>query len=368
MLKQILEKTALVLFGAIVAILFLELGARLIPSRLLPSVVRSIVEEREARLRSNDPYLPDPKLWYVIKPGTDFIFKHPDQDFRMKTNLNFPGAGFRGGTLGGPPWGVAVGDSFTFGLGVNQEATWIAQLAKLSQHDIINLGVPGWGPQQYTRTLEQYGFPLKPKIVFYGLFSNDVGNVTAFANHEGHFNDFSMREFLRLNSVTFNLFRRFRRAKIAVEDIQLPELGLHFSSASLKGRVTADNARFTRGWPLTREQIETAYSDSQRSNATFVLLYFPSKEEVYWKAIKEKSKSFEALDDRIDLLRKTAMEFCRSRGLFCIDLTPPLKTRAERGEKLYFSVDSHWNNAGNKIVADEIYKLLVEKNMLHESS
>src|SRR5262249_3065049 len=142
----------------------------------------------------------------------------------------------------------------------------------------------------------------------------------------------------------------------------------HFSSASLKGRVTADNARFTRGWPLTRAQIETAYSDSQRSNATFVLLYFPSKEEVYWKAIKEKSKSLEPLDDRIDLLRKTTMEFCRFRGFFCIDLTPPLKARAERGEKLYFSVDSHWNNAGNKIVADEIYKQLVEKKILHESS
>jgi len=364
MLKQILEKTALVLFGAVVAILMLELGARILPSRFLPSAVRSIVEEREARLRSNDPYLPDPKLWYVIKPSTDFIFKHPDQDFRMKTNLNFPSAGFRGGTLGGPAWGVAVGDSFTFGLGVNQEATWIAQLAKLSRHDIINLGVPGWGPQQYTRTLEQYGFRLKPKIVFYGLFSNDVGNVTAFANHEGHFNDFSMREFLRLNSVTFNLFRRLQRAKIAVEDIELADLGLHFSSASLKGRVAADSARFTRGWPLTRQQIETAYSESQRSNATFVLLYFPSKEEVYWKAIKEKSKSLEPLDDRIDQLRKTTMEFCHSRGLFCIDLTPALKTRADQGQKVYFSADSHWNDAGNRIVADEIYKRLVEKNML----
>ena len=364
MLKQILEKTALVLFGAVVAILTLELGARLLPSGLLPSTVQSIVEEREARQRSNDPYLPDPKLWYVIKPGTDFIFKHPDQDFRMKTNLNFPGAGFRGGTLGGPPWGVAVGDSFTFGLGVNQEATWIAQLANLSRHDIINLGVPGWGPQQYTRTLEQYGLRLKPKIVFYGLFSNDVGNVTRFAKDDGHFNRFSLRQFLRLNSITFNLFRNLRRTKISVKDIELAGVGLRFSSESLQSRVSSDSKRFPQGWPLTRQQIETAYNESQRSNATFVLLYFPSKEEVYWKAIKEKSKSLEPLDDRIDQLRKTTMEFCHSRGFFCIDLTPALKRRAEQGEKVYFSADSHWNDAGNRIVADEIYKQLVEKNIL----
>jgi hypothetical protein len=282
----------------------------------------------------------------------------------MKTNLKFPGAGFRGGTLGGPPWGVAVGDSFTFGLGVNQEVTWIAQLANLSRHDIINPGVPGWGPQQYTRTLEQYGFRLKPKIVFYGLFSNDVGNVTRFAKDDGHFNRFSLRQFLRLNSVTFNLFRNLRRTKISVKDIELAGVGLRFSSESLQSRVSSDSKRFPQGWPLTRQQIETAYNESQRSNATFVLLYFPSKEEVYWKAIKEKSKSLEPLDDRIDQLRKTTMEFCHSRGFFCIDLTPALKRRAEQGEKVYFSADSHWNDAGNRIVADEIYKQLVEKNIL----
>ncbi|HTN70382.1 MAG TPA: GDSL-type esterase/lipase family protein [Methylomirabilota bacterium] len=364
MKKAVLENTALAFFGIVAALLMLELGARLLPSRFLPASLRSIVEEREARLHANEPYIPDSKLWYVIKPGTDFIFKHPDQDFRMKTNLNFPGAGFRGGTLGGPPWGVAVGDSFTFGLGVNQEATWIARLAQLSHRDIINLGVPGWGPQQYTRTLERYGFPLKPKIVFYGLFSNDVGNVTRFAKDDGHFNRFSLREYLRLNSVTFNLFRRLRRAKIAVKDIELADVGLHFSSESLKSRVSSDSRRFSQGWPLTTQQIETAYSDSQRANATFVLLYFPSKEEVYWKAIKEKSKSLEPLDDRIDQLRKATMEFCRSRVLLCIDVTPALEKRAEQGEKVYFSADSHWNDAGNRIVAEEIYRQLAEKKML----
>jgi hypothetical protein len=66
--------------------------------------------------------------------------------------------------------------------------------------------------------------------------------------------------------------------------------------------VSSDSKRFPQGWPLTRQQIETAYSESQKSTATFVLLYFPSKEEVYWKAIKEKSKSLEPLDDRIDQL------------------------------------------------------------------
>ena len=363
-MKDVLKNAALVLFGVLAALVVLELGVRIVPSQFLPPSVRSTLQEIEARLHSNDPYLPDPKLWYVIRPGTDFVFKHPDADFRMKTNLNFPTAGFRGGTLGGPAWGVAVGDSFTFGLGVNQEATWIAQLAKLSQRDIINLGVPGWGPQQYTRTLEQYGLPLNPKIVFYGLFSNDVGNVTRFEKDDGHFNGFSLRQFMRLHSVTFNLFRQLRRAKRAVKDIALDDLGFNFSSENLKDRILADSKRFPRGWPLTSQEIETAYRDSQRSNAIFVLLYFPSKEEVYWEPIKENAKSLELFDDRIDQLRNATMNFCQSRQFLCIDLTPALKKRASQREKVYFSVDSHWNEPGNRVVAEEIYQHLVEKKIL----
>jgi hypothetical protein len=79
--------------------------------------------------------------------------------------MNLNHAGFRGGTLGGPAWGVAVGDSFTFGLGVNQESTWVARLARLSKREIVNLGVQGTGPQQYTLTLERFGVSLRPKII-----------------------------------------------------------------------------------------------------------------------------------------------------------------------------------------------------------
>jgi hypothetical protein len=41
---------------------------------------------------------------------------------------------------------------------------------------------------------------------------------------------------LRLNSVTFNLLRKLRRANLGVEDIEVANVGLHFSSESLQGR------------------------------------------------------------------------------------------------------------------------------------
>src|ERR1051325_8136196 len=113
----------LVLFGLLIAMAFVEIIPRVLPAPILPRPVRFALDEMDSRLHSQDPYNPDPKLWYVIRPNLDMIIRHPESDFRMKTNLNFPNAGFRGGTLGGPVWAVALGDSFTFGPGVEHEQT-----------------------------------------------------------------------------------------------------------------------------------------------------------------------------------------------------------------------------------------------------
>lgn len=361
--RKILENLALATFGLIIAVVVIELVPRILPTRLLPKPVRYALDEMDSRLHSMDPYLPDPKLWYVIRPGIDMIIRHPEADFRMKTNLNFPTAGFRGGTLGGTAWGVAVGDSFTFGPGVEHQETWVAQLSEISRREFVNLGVPGWGPGQYTLTLEEYGLPLKPKIVLYCLFSNDIANVARFENDEGHFNQFSLRHYMRLHSVTYNLFRRVRRSR-SQNDTEEYGPGLNFSKTDLRKRLAAERNRFAAGWPLTEQQIETAYHQSEASQAHFVLLYFPSKEEVYWDLIKDKQRSLAEFDDAIDLLRRSALALCRTRHFTCLDLTPVLKNRASRGEKLYFSIDTHWTKAGNRAVAEEIYQELRRKELL----
>ncbi len=365
MIRNILEKTALGILGVAVALITLELGVRLVPNSLLPQPARHLLLQMELRARSLDHYLPDPLLWYVMRPGTDVMVEHPDYKFRMKTNLNYPRAGFRGGTLGGPPWGVAVGDSFTFGLGVDHEATWIAALARMAQREIINLGVPGWGPQQYTRTLEKYGIPLKPQIAFYGLYNNDLGNSKRFEKRDGHFNRFSTRKFLRLNSVTFNLFRSVRRsARQTVSDIELADLGLQFSSEALTEKFINDARRLEEAWPFTKREIEDALQECQKINATFVLLYFPSLEEVYWQRIREEEKSLEGFDDRVDQLRNNMVRFCQEGRLLCFDLTPALQKRAAARQKLYYPNDNHWTEEGNRVVGEAIHQFLLEKKVL----
>jgi hypothetical protein len=362
MLKRILARTALALLSTGFTLGAIDLTVYLMPKHLLPGPLRDL--NVLMTINSEAYYIKDPTIGYMIRPGTDLLFPGEEFRFRLQTRLNYPSAGFRGGTLGGPAWGAAFGDSFTFGAGVDHEATWVARLARLTQREIINLGMPGHGPHQYTRIFKKYGAPFAPKFVFYALHTNDLRDVVRFeappARRERRM---TPKRFMKRYSVTYNVSGNILRSikKNRVNDTR-NDIGLKLADRRLRDPYLVPDDKFAPAWEAAARQIEDAIAESKRINATFVLLYFPSKEEVYWELVKDKVT--EAFKERVDKLGETILAFCAARDLLCLDLTPALKARGLRGEQFYFPVDVHWNEQGNALGAEEIYKFLVEKKLI----
>ena len=77
---------------------------------------------------------------------------------------------------------VVLGDSFTFGQGVEQDRTWPALLqAQLPEWEVLNMAVHGYGVDQQLLVLQGEGVKYEPDIVLVGLFVDDVyRNVLAF--------------------------------------------------------------------------------------------------------------------------------------------------------------------------------------------
>jgi hypothetical protein len=183
MLKKALQHILLVLFGAGTGVVGVEFIGRIVPIDSLPGSLSVIVQTMQLH---KTIYRSDVYLQYVIDPGADHLFQHREFTYRVKPGLKLRQAGFRGNPPQSPVWGIALGDSFTFGMGVEHGSTWVAQLAKLTRKEIVNLGVPGWGPQQYTRALERYGIALKPKVVLYSLYRNDLQDALLLINGQGN--------------------------------------------------------------------------------------------------------------------------------------------------------------------------------------
>ena len=366
MVKSFLAKTALVLLSVSLTLGVFDLAVYLFPRHLLPGPLANLVFLMER----NTYYVKDPPIGNMIKPGVDYFFPGDEFSFRMQTRLNYPNAGFRGGTLGGPAWGVALGDSFTFGAGVDHEATWVARLARLTGREIINFGMPGHGPHQYTRILKKYGAPFQPKLVFYALFPNDLKDGVRFETLPAHRERrMSARRFMKRYSSSYNIFSNVSRSlKKSWKNDTQDSVGLKLLDRRLRDPYGISDARFPSAWASSVRQIEDAVEESKRLNATFVLLYFPQKEEVYWELATERIKDIDVFKERVHRLRNSTMAFCAARDLLCLDLTPALKSGGLRGEKFYYPVDIHWNEKGNRLVAQEIYRFLVEKKLVESSA
>ena len=75
---------------------------------------------------------------------------------------------------------LAIGDSTTFGLGVQQMESWPSQLQQIldpgaDNIEVINAGVPGYSSVQGLRFLEKRGLALHPDLVIATFGTNDCG-------------------------------------------------------------------------------------------------------------------------------------------------------------------------------------------------
>ena len=174
----------------LVAKIGLCLGATLFALALSELVVRIVRDPRPLELqeqrRAFPTYYPlaeaglftrdsDSELRYRLTPGFEMELR--DSLYRINS------LGFRG--LEAAFWNhpevrrvVLLGDSYAFGLGVDQSETLAAQLESRLQGTcrpvaVLNLGVPGYQTGQELALAEQVGFDLDPDLIVLLFYAND---------------------------------------------------------------------------------------------------------------------------------------------------------------------------------------------------
>ncbi len=116
------------------------------------------------------------EYWLTLQTGEPFspeadVEPDPLLGWRMKRNhrgekASHNSQGFRGtreiAVEGTRRRIVAIGDSFTYGLGVEDDETFAARLGVLLGGDVANLGVNGYGVDQAILMWEREGRRLRP--------------------------------------------------------------------------------------------------------------------------------------------------------------------------------------------------------------
>jgi SGNH hydrolase-like domain, acetyltransferase AlgX len=127
------------------------------------------------------------RLRYYLTPPRDRAAV-PDAVLGRRMSPFFPGhdpLGFRNAAVPDRVDLLAVGDSLTYGYAALPDGSWPYHLQQLSNRLVYNAGVGGYGPLEYSVTIDEL-MKLQPTTVLLGLYlGNDLQNtyVSVYADH-----------------------------------------------------------------------------------------------------------------------------------------------------------------------------------------
>jgi hypothetical protein len=304
---------------------------------------------------------------------------------------------------------VALGDSFTFGFGVEDDATYPARLeqALASRHvEVINTGLAGMGPDNEARLLAVDGPALRPDLVLVGFFvGNDLVDVLV--------GDGRMRLEDGLPAVDDALlaawYRPLRPGSLLPRPLASSpaSLGLPVPFKSALRRhshayryLTGQVGRLRLAWQVRGDAAPTAPELTPFHQEAFCLRRYPPEFDLAWTrakaalgeikswcdahgarlaviAIPTQSqvepeawaavvRTYGLREEDFDLEKpqRILAAFAAERGIPLIDLLSPLRAARASDGPLYFSRDTHWTPRGHAVAADEILRQLTARKIL----
>ncbi len=351
--KRILVNLGLLLASVLVILACTEAFLREFPNNLPASARVKIHWMKD----NDDVERADPYVGYLYPPNHHGRVVAGDVRFDYATDS----LGFRNPSpLPDSAGIVVIGDSEGFGYGVDYDSTWSTLVEEaLPGIRLVNLSLPGYAPKQYLRVYERYGTAFQPKLLLFGLFpGNDLQDEQEFdrwlrAGRPGRYATWKFRHgrspsllqsILERSYVYWfvaETFRTLRRRFRSTPPMEFPDhTRLIFAPSFLENQVglaKPDQPVFQS----VMESIEKTQAIAASHGTAFLVLVFPTKEDVY----------LPLRGDTVPPLLPSLVEALRSRGIPYLDLTGPMQEQARQEKRLFFQVDGHPDAAGYRVIA-----------------
>lgn len=256
-----------------------------------------------------------------------------------------------------------LGDSFTYGFGVNDDQTfpYLTEKYLLDEHlsiEVVNTGASGKGTDYELKLFQVLGYKYKPDLTILCFTANDfIDNERGeyfSVSPQGEISPKTLKagrgiiknilyavpgyNWLVSWSQAANLVKEasvkwfFRQA----DPIVLKQGGLVFAHPELhQGYATEGNRK------LTEIYIKYIIKSVRDAGSSLMIVYVPMSMEVEAYRKNRQISSDEAAFTKI----------VKTQGERIFSLTPVLAASEEPIDRLYFRNDGHWTVSGNTVVA-----------------
>jgi len=188
---------------------------------------------------------------------------------------------------------LIVGDSFTFGDGIDDAVTWPSLLeAGNSRLNVLNLAVTGYGPDQMYLTLREVIGKYRPQLVIAAYISDDLARSLLA------FRDFKKPRFvLRDNALALTNTPIGSPSEVLQEIAPRAERSrLQFVNAARHAvwhfRGSESSCGATNCFPLNERIVSAMRDVSAEHGAEFLLVYLPVGQEMTDAAFQRVGETF----------------------------------------------------------------------------
>jgi lysophospholipase L1-like esterase len=363
-----LSGESLVTLTAVPALaVFAATGARRSGRRIARAVVLILIGVglAEIGLRAIHRLVPTPIFYtessgrYRGRPGAPFL----------DTHLNARGFNDRERALTKPAGVrriVAIGDSMVFGV-VPRQHNYLTrlerELATPDRVEVINLGVPGTGPDDYLALLADEALAFAPDLVLVNFYVGNDFETRRRRPYEHSFVATLIHAFWRVATSGAPTTTTFESSGGSYDDesptfswerfleIQVSRAGIYVDHEALDAAAAAAVANLAEMRRL-----------AGRAGTGLLVVILPDEVQVDGVLQDHVIRAHGAPRERFDFARPTEVLIAAltRRGIDLVDLTPVFRDAA-RDRRLYKPQDTHWNIAGNQLAATALARQLRDR-------
>ena len=303
---------------------------------------------------------------------------------------------------------VAVGDSHTYGNTARMVDAWPYVLAELSGRPVYNMGLGGYGPNQYFYLSKTKALSLRPKMIIWGLyFGDDFANAFSITYGLDYWKDLrtlqnqkveaniweirppswhrDLRNWLSRHSVIYQLALHFGpggklqgeyQIKHAAElypgvatTLVVPDKNIleAFRPKGVLFGLNQDDPNVREGMRITFELLRQMNEICKENKVQFLVVVIPTKETVFSHYLEHNPKI--VLDDVLDKLitderiaRQQTFQFMTGHNIDYVDPLPALQRSV--GQELYArtAADMHPGKNGYHVIAEAVAEHLKQES------
>jgi hypothetical protein len=300
---------------------------------------------------------------------------------------------------------VAVGDSHTFGNTAKMDESWPYVLGHLTGRNVYNMGMGGYGPNQYFHLSNSKALSLKPNVIVWGLYmGDDFQNAYAITYGLKYWANLrklpdrdvdadtwdppapkpnllrKLRVWLSGHSVIYQIvFHTSAGGRIqgetqirnaaqlypgAATSLIVPEKNIleTFRPQSMLSRLDQDNPEILEGMRITFELMREMNETCQQQHIRFVVVVIPIKEEVFSDYLEHNPKlPLSSVIDKLlpndRLARQKTFAFLNESHIPYVD--PLTALRNSLGNELYArsATDMHPGKNGYHVIGEAVSEL-----------